>query len=243
MANILFPTSTGQKVYPIWPSLHALADEGNLFIVSTTVQASGQAAGTGIATNTSVVDDAATASATHAQDVPVMYMANLNTVTDPNPKSIYPIWMRFLVTSAPTTASLWNWAIRADNTTGGRYTSGGTLMTPVNVNTGSGNASRAQIYFGAVVTALAGSSQRVMGSGAVQSSIPVVKDQWMFTFGDITAPTNVLTASAAKNLTIPCGPIVLGPGWNLTLEMWGTACAAAPAWEWEMGYAERPPGQ
>jgi hypothetical protein len=243
MPNVLFPSAGSQKVAPLWPSFHALADEGSLFIVSSTDAVSGKAAGTGIATTTSVVDDAATASATHAQNVPVMYLYNKASVSDPLGKSIYPLWMRFLVTAAPTSATVWNWALRADYTTGGRYTSGGTALSPINVNTGSSNQSAAQIIFGAVVTPLPGSSQRVLGSGQVQSSIPVVKDMWMFTFGDNTMPTNVLTASAAKNITIPCGPVIIAPGVNITLEMWGASCAGAPAWEFEMGYAERVSGQ
>jgi hypothetical protein len=240
MANVNFPTNNSQKVTPMWPSLHSLLDEGSLFIVTSTNAASGQAAGTGIATTTSVVDDAATASATHAQNVPVLYCANLGASSDPNGRTIYPLWMRFLVTSAPTSASLWNWAIRGDVTP--RYTSGGTLLNTINVNMGSSNSSKLQAYFGAVVTALPSASQRVLGSGAVQSSIPVVKDLWTFTFGDITAPTNILTATGAKNLTIPCGPFAISPGTNFALEMWGTSCAAAPAWEFEMGYAERVSG-
>ena len=241
MPNVNFPTQSAQKVSPLWPSLHALADEGSLYIATSTSVASGQAAGTGIATTTSVVDDAATASATHAQNVPVMYVANKAGNTDPNARSIYPLWLRMLCTAAPTSATFWNWAIRADAVP--RYTSGGTLCAPINVNTNSGQISNAQIYFGAVVTAnLPSSQQRVLGSGAVQSSIPVVKDLWTFTFGDMTAPTNILTASGAKNLTIPCGPIVLAPGWNFVLEMWGASNAGAPAWEFEFGYAERQSG-
>ena len=240
MANLLFPTSSSQKVSALWPTVHALADEGSIFIVSSTDAASGKAAGTGIPTTTSVIDDAATASATHAQNVPVLYLSNNNPAADANAKSIYPLWMRFLVTAAPSSASLWNYAIRADYAS--RYTSGGSALTPININTGSSVSSRALVYFGAVVTALPSANQRVLSSGAIQSSIPVVKDQWVFTFGDMTAPTNVLTASAAKNLTIPVGPMVIAPGVNITLEMWGTSCAGAPAWEFEMGYAERVSG-
>ena len=240
--NPNFSQLNSAKVASMWPSLHALADEGSLFIVTSTDAASGKAAGTGIATTTSVVDDAATASATHAQNVPVMYLGNQNVAADANFRSIYPVYLKMTVTAAPTSATAWNYAIRADSAA--RYTSGGTRMTPVNLNTGSSNTSNALIYFGAVVTTnLPSANQRVLSSGQIQSTIPVVKDVWIFTFGDMGMSSSILTASAAKNINIPCGPMVLGPGWNLALEMWGAACAGAPAWEFEFCYAERGAGQ
>lgn len=239
--NLNFPTAGSGKVAPIWNTYHALLDEGSLFSVSSTNAASGKAAGTAIATTTSVVDDVATASATHAQNVPVMYIGNGGTLGDVNSKTIYPLFLRMSIVQVPTSATVWSFAIRCDNTS--RYTSGGTLLSPVNMSTNSGNQSAAAIYFGAVVTALPGANQRVVGSGMIQATIPVAKDNWIFTFGDITANTNVLTASAGKNLTIPCAPFSIAPGWNCALEMWGASNAAAPSWEFEFVYAERFAGQ
>lgn len=240
MSNVLFHTSGSQKVVGMWPSLHALADEGALYILSTVNEQATKTAGTAIATTTSVVDDAATG-ATTAQLRPILYLANTAPVTDSDAKSIYPLWMKFTVgAQAPTSATHWSYAMRGDFSP--RYTSGGTRLNPVNVNLGSAQGSQALAYFGAVVTTAPSGSQRVLGAGQVQSTIPVVKDEWLFTFGDITAPTNILTASAAKKLTIPCGPIILAPGTNMTLEMWGTSNAAAPTFEFEMGYAERVTG-
>jgi len=240
-ANTNFPSLGASKSATLWPSLHTLVDEGSLFLMSSTDAASGKAAGTGIATTTSVVDDAATASATHAQNVPVMYLANNASSGDANASTIYPIALKMTVTAAPTLATVWNYAIRADNTS--RYTSGGTRMNAINLNTGSARTSQALAYFGAVVTGLPGAQQRVLGSGQIQSTIPVVKDVWIFTFGDMTMPSSILTASAAKNINIPCFPFALAPGWNFTLEMWGASCAGAPAWEFDFIYAERPMGQ
>lgn len=235
--NTNFSYSGSQKVAPIWNTYHALLDEGSLFSVASINAASGKAGGTAIATTTSVVDDAATASATHAQNVPVMFVNNPGVAGDVNAKTIYPLFLRMSIVQVPTSATVWSFAIRADNAA--RYTSGGTLLVPQNLNTGSQGASVAQAYFGAVVTALPSANQRVVGSGMVQATIPVTKDNWIFTFGDITANTNVLTASAGKNLTIPCAPFALAPGWNFALEMWGASNAAAPSWEFEFVYAER----
>lgn len=236
-----FATSSAQKTSSIWPSLHALVDEGSLFLISSTDAASGKAAGTAIATTTSVVDDAATASATHAQNVPVMYLANTGVALDANARTIYPIALRMTVSQAPTSATVWNWAMRADSAS--RYTSGGTRMNAINLNTGSSRTSQALCYFGAVVTGLPSANQRVLGSGQVQSTIPVTKDVWIFTFGDMTMPSSILTASAAKNINVPANPFALAPGWNFALEMWGASNAAATSWEFDFIYAERVSGQ
>lgn len=236
MPNVNFPNQNAQKVASLWNTDHALADEGSYYI------ATNPTSGTGIATTTSVIDDAATASATHAQNVPVMYIHNASDPTNALAKTIYLRYLRMIVTSAPTSATDWNMSLRADNVN--RYTSGGTgPITAKNINTAYASNSSALIYFGAVVTtALPSASARLLGRAQVQSSIPVVKDQWMITFGDTAQNTNVLTASAAKNINVPMGPIMLSPGWGLAIGMWGTACAAAPAWEFELGYVERQSG-
>lgn len=235
MANVLFPTQSAQKVASIWNTDHGLADEGSFFV------ATNPTTGTGIVTTTSVVDDAATASATHAQNVPVMYIQNGYASGDPNGRSIYLRYLRMIVTAAPTSATVWQMSIRADNVA--RYTSGGTRIVPVNINTGSSIASSAIVYFGAVVTAsLPSASARLLANVQIQSTIPVVKDQWMITFGDTSMPSNILTASAAKNINVPCGPITIGPGWNVAIGMWGASNAGTPAWEFELGYAERASG-
>ena len=239
--NPNFPVQSAQKVSRLFPGLHALLDEGALFSMSSTTIASGKAGGTAIATTTSVVDDAATASATHAQNVPVMYLYNTSTATDGNARTVYPLSLRMTVSQAPTSATVWNYAIRADNVA--RYTSGGSALSAVNLNTGSSSASVLQGYFGAVVTTnLPSAAQRVLASGQIHSAIPTTKDVWIFTFGDMTMPSSILTAAAAKNINVPTNPMALGPGWCLTLEMWGASNAAAPSWEFDFVYAERQSG-
>lgn len=239
--NPNFPIQSTEKNVTLWPGLQALLDEGALFSMSSTTIASGKAGGTAIATTTSVVDDAATASATHAQNVPVAYWYNASPANDPNARTIYPLSLRMTVSQAPTSATVWSYAIRADNVP--RYTSGGSALTAVNLNTGSSNTSILQGYFGAVVTTnLPSAAQRVLASGQIHSAIPTTKDVWIFTFGDMTMPSSILTAAAAKNINIPTNPMAWGPGWAITLEMWGASNAAAPSWEFDFVYAERQSG-
>lgn len=241
--NVNFPSANAQKVTSLWNNNYAIADEGSLFMASTTTVATGQAAGTGIATTTSVVDDAATASATHAQNVPVAHLYNTAPASSQLSKSIYLQYIKMILTAIPSSASNWNFVLRADAVN--RYTSGGTLMQPINPNTAMPNASVAQLYFGAVVTtSLPSAAQRVVARGQIQSTVPVLQDEWYFTFGDTTQPTAmIMTATTVKKLLIPCGPIVIGPGWGVALEMWGASNAAAPAWEAEFCWAERVGGQ
>lgn len=233
-----FPASAATKVVNLWNSDHGLADEGNFYL------ATNPTVGTGIAMITSVVDDAATASSTHAQFSPTMLIQNNWPVTDPLDHRIYLKYLRIsVITTAPTSASDWRFAFRGDNVTS-RYTSGGSTIVPVNINMDSQNTSNAKIYFGALVAALpSASGGRLLSKGITDYALPIIGDQWLFTFGDSSMPTNILAATGIKQVTIPCGPIIIGPGQNVTYEQWGTACAAAPAFEFELGYVERPAGQ
>lgn len=233
-----FVNSSATKVVNLWNSDHALVDEGNFYA------ATNPTVGTGIAMTTSVVDDAATASSTHAQAAPVFLITNQWPANDALDHRIYLKYLIMQVTAAPTSATAWNFAIRGDNNAS-RYTSGGSLITPVNLNMDNApGGSKAQIYMGAIVSALPTTANgRLLHAGTIQGSIPVVKDTWYFTFGDISMPTNVLQASANKALTIPCPAIVIGPGQSISIEMWGASNAGAASFEFALGYVERPAGQ
>lgn len=233
--NPNYPISASNKVTNIWGDTdYGAADEGAYFATTNPTP------GTVIATTTSVVDDAATASATHAQNVPVMHIINTATAGDLNAKSIYLKYISMMLSQVPTSATTWRFAWRISQVA--RYTSGGSLLVPQNSNAGAQNTSIAKVYFGAVVTGLE-PNNRLVCNGTVGSVIPVTLDVWTFTFGVNAIPTNFLNGSAsAKNVTIPCPPIVIGPGCNANFEMWGASCAAAPSWEFTMGHVERQAG-
>lgn len=235
-ANSSYPTSGSTKVSNIWGDTdYGAADEGAYFATTNPTP------GTVIATTTSVVDDAATASATHAQNVPVMHIVNRAVAGDANGKSIYLKYLSMMLSQVPTSATTWRFAWRVGSVA--RYTSGGSDLVPQNVSGGSQTASIARVLFGAVVTAL-DPNNRLIYNGTVGSVIPVTLDVWTFTFGSNVAPTNFLNGSAsAKNVTLPCPPVVVGPGCYAQLEMWGASNAAAPSWEFSMGHVERLAGQ
>jgi len=121
-----------------------------------------------------------------------------------------------------------------------RWTSGGTAITPVNVNSGSQVASDAFMYFGAITAAAAGST-RTINSHQLASAIEVVFDSWVFDFG---APSHSQhTALANNSTTITHGyfgepPVVLGPGTCFTATVWAGSLSTGITWGFDMGWIE-----
>lgn len=235
--NTNYSISPSTKATNLFNGNQAASDEGSFFLATNATP------GTAIATTTSVVDDAATASSTHAQASPVMVITNQWSASDPLQKCIYPTYLKMILSQVPTSATSWQYAMRLDfNPT--RITTQGTVITPVNPNSNSGTLSKAAITFGAITTALPTANGRLVARGQINSAVPVTLDQWYFNFGGNAVPMDVISGGAgAKNISMPCAPIVIAPGWSLTIEMWGASNAAAPSWEFEMGYVERPAGQ
>lgn len=234
--NPNFATNSAQKVSNLWNSDYALADEGGFFVgTNPTV-------GTAIAMTTSVVDDAATASSTHAQFAPVALWTNQENAANPNAVSIYLRYLKMFISQVPTSATNWQASLRLD--TIARYSSGGSLITPQNVNPASSKASKCQFAFGAIVPlALPSANARLLSNHKIDTAIPVAGDQWLFTFGNSAPAMDQLNGGAtAKNMTYNCPPIVIPPGCCLALDMWGTSNAAAASWEFECGWVERVPG-
>ena len=228
MPNVNFPNLTAQKVQSIWAGTQGIVDEGSYFV------ATNPTTGTGIATTTSVVDDG-NSGATSAQTRPLMIVRNANAVGGNN---IYPLAIKLLVTSAPTSATFWQMSIRLDDIA--RYTSGGSTIVPKKVNPLSEATSPAQIYFGAITAAAASSNALLVANSMANPTIPVVKDTMIITFGWPGADSNfgnIVTVNTQKVISVP--PIVIPPGYSMVLGMWGTSNAAAPAFEFQFDYVER----
>ena len=202
-----------------------LADEGTYFnAVNPTL-------GTPIAQTTSITAFGAT--------TPVLIIQNTDSPTNLGYKRIYLDYIRLIQGSTvPTSATAWQSALILDK--GPRYTSGGTALTPVNPNMDLAALSIAAGFFGAIV-APAALSARVVGRHVARSVIPVVNDETIYSFGNDHAPGAVsdIAGTTAKRLVIPCGPVVIGPGQVLLLYQWGPSCAAAPTFEFELGWWER----
>lgn len=240
MASNLSNATTGStKVSNVWNTDHALADEGCFFVATNTT------VGTAIALTTSVVDDAATASSTHAQNVPYIYMQHKGSIGDLNTKSIYLRYIRLFSRvgdQAWSSATQALFSIRSDPT-GDRRSTKGTALTVYNANTNFSNPSVADWTAGGNVTSLPTGTGRIHTHGLIQSSIPLAGSTWLFTFGEPGVSQNFGYASVINTLTIACPPVVIAPGWSMQFDLWATALAAAPTFELEIGYAERYVGQ
>jgi hypothetical protein len=182
--------------------------------------------GTAIATTTSIT--AFTAAS------PVMLAQNKNGIGGAN---ITLDYLRLLLSQVPTSATNWNWAGIVD--TSSRYTSGGTTIVPANLNTG-GAGSGLLLVFGAIVAAAASQAARTVHRSIGRSAIPVTLDEWLFKYGSQNHEgAGSLGGAVALRMPIPGGPVVLRPGDTYLLYGWGTANAAAPSWEFELGHTER----
>jgi hypothetical protein len=235
-ANSSFPITGSTKSMGMFVDYYGLADEGSFFIATNATP------GTAIATTTSVVDDA-TGATTHAQQKPVMLIQNQNSVSQGY--NIYLMYLKMFIVQIPTSATVWRYAMRLDPLST-KITTPGTVITPQNPNGASSTLSRAYINFGAITTTDSTSSpqQRLVANGSVSQAIPVANDEWFFNFGATFASIDSsITSANSKRMSFPVPPIVIPPGWTWTLEMWGASNAAAPSWEFELGYAERPQGQ
>ena len=236
MGNPNFPTANSQKVQSVWYDDYPTADEGGYFV------ATNPAVGTGI-TGTICVDDAATGSSTHAQFAPFVLLYNTQLASNPNAYSIYLRFMKFMILTAPASASIWRYSLRMDSVN--RWASGGSLITPVNINPNSSRSTIANLNVGALVpTALPSANARLVGSGYLDSAIPVIGDQYLIRFGNSVMPMDQLSGgTVAKNMCYNAPPVVIPPGWSLAFEWWGTSNAAtAIVSEFEMAWVERLPG-
>jgi hypothetical protein len=232
MSNPLFPQATSAKAAVLWPGDTTLSDEGGYFITTNPYP------GTAIATTSSVVDDGASAASTHAQFAPAAIIYNSASVTDPNAPSIYLRYIKLIINLVPAAASSWKYALRLDNVN--RYSSGGLTLTPVNVNPASPRGTKAQVYFGAIVpTGLPSANSKLVANGQVANAVPTSLDQWLF---DATGGAGN-TGGATSTVETRVAPIVIPPGWSLSLEMWGPGNSSAPSWEFEIAHVERISGQ
>jgi hypothetical protein len=103
----------------------------------------------------------------------------------------------------------------------------------------------ASLTAGVNVAAASSAAARIVHTGVVTNSIPIVLDTWNLVFGEPVAANNLIgTMSLVKMITVVCPPVIIAPGWTYTLGFWGASWAAsAPTYSIEAGYIERPSGQ
>ena len=208
-------------VIPVGGGNWAFADEGSYFVATNATLA------TGIAGHAApVVADTDTKALLHLYN-----SGDRNIVLD---------FVQLEVTAAGTAGTLHYSVVYVDSKGSTARSSGGTAITPVNTNTEVNRTSGAEIYFGAVVTAMSGS--RKVGQQLVREVIPVVQDQVLMKFGGSAhgVGSALTTAGTATNNLIQYfPPVVIGPGGNLNISQIRPSQSAAASYQCQFGYWER----
>lgn len=225
-ANPNISLSASSKVMPVLSPDYAMADEGSFFVSTLANTAS-----TAVACTTQALADTN----------PALGLFNNNSAGGYN---VYPRYIKMRVTAVGGTNTSKNYSAIVEQRTDKLSTQGTAIGTPVNVNTSMNNVSRLQGWAGVNIAAAANNTLRRVGDGQVVGAVEVAFDEWIFVFGEYPAKSLIGTTTLVSARTIPMPPIVLAPGWWLTLGFWGALqAAAADTYGWEIGYIERPAGQ
>lgn len=205
----------------VFPDMAVQALEGSIFTANNSQ--------TGIAT-------AAAPTAFSAVN-PFLLVYNRDSTTNATAMRIIMDYITLIATAAGTAGASVQFAIVLDY--GSRYTSGGTLLTPVNPNGDISNASVAQIYAGNIVCAAASAAARtIVGQRYMKGAIPVAGDTYMVKCGGVDAPSNLSIATLTFS-TNNVPKIIIPPGWTMTLHLWLPSQSAASSYAPELTWVER----
>jgi hypothetical protein len=224
-AAVTYPSRTGAygEAYtlPLGGGNLMFGDEGSFFTaVNATV-------GTGIAGHAApVVADTDTKSLLH--------------VFNGGAKNIVPVFlqMAFSAIGAGGTISYNVAYLDAAGVTA--KSSGGTVITPANVNSGVASTTGAIVTFGAVVTAP--TSSRKVWAAQCREVIPVVNDVITVFFGPdggVMQTANIPSGTATASLVQYAPPIVIAPGGNLMFVRTRASQSGADSYTFTFGYLER----
>jgi hypothetical protein len=127
-----------------------------------------------------------------------------------------------------------------------------TLASGLNGVTGYSNVGRAAQNNASVLSVLrVGVPVTVLGSEArLQAhfsprvtTIPVVQDEYVMTFGDLGAASVPGTGIVPVGTTVDrivkaCGPVIVDPGYSFLIIPWAASIAGAMSWEFELTWTE-----
>ena len=155
---------------------------------------------------------------------------------------VYPDYARIYVTTAPVAGTACHYAVTMENAN--RYTSGGTAWagTYTNMLSSVGTAGAAQVYAGVPVIAAAGATVRTVARGVLRTQIPVVGDQYVFTFGAPQGQIPSIASATASIIQVALPPVVLAANASacLILHLWFPSNITTPmSAEAEVGWWER----
>ena len=208
-----------QFVYPIGHGRVHLADEGSYFVATNPTP------GTGIATIAALSAFAATS--------PFFMLVNTSTT-----KKVYLDFIQLGVTVVGTSAASLSHLLVIDNGIG-RYTSGGSSLTPKNVNMLSDTVSLCSVYCGALVAGAASGLVRQLGGGSFRPAAPQVGDSYTVTFGCPESNFGQIVTDAIIRVVVNHSPVVVGPQQTFLYYIWLASQSAASNFEIEAGWWER----
>lgn len=226
-ANSNYPATPSSKVVTIFAGDSAAADEGSFFVSTLAATAA-----TAVACTTQALADTN----------PVLAIYNNNAAPGYN---LYLRYIKAVMSVVAGSNTSLNYSLLVDTLTVKLTTTGTALGTPGNTNTNSPTRSGMTGFGGVNIAAAQTANGRRVGAGQVEAGLPVAFDEFLFCFGnqDLSA-SMVGTQTLVKKIVVPCAPVILAPGWWMTLGLWGASQAASAATiAWEIGYIERPQGQ
>lgn len=155
-------------------------------------------------------------------------------------KNIIPVFLKLEFSAIGAGGTLSYNVIYTDAAAATARSSGGTAITPVNVNSGVANTTGAVIYVGAVVTAM--TSSRKVWAAQCREVIPVVNDVMTIFFGadgGAMQTANIPSGTATASLVQYAPPIVIAPGGNFNFARIRASQSGADSYTFSFGYIER----
>lgn len=153
-------------------------------------------------------------------------------------KRFYVDYIRLIPSVVPASATRSEILLAVDDVN--RYSSGGSTLTPRNVNMDSTTASDATVNFGALVLAAEGANVRRLSRAQFRTNIPIIWEEFVILCGQPFGATQ-FGATIAQRQIVNVGPVVIGPGDDFILHSWhpGNVTTGA-SWEVEVAWIERP---
>lgn len=224
--------SRGEQIaMNLWNGDHGLAMEGSYWTASTATPGTGITLS--VATGTTFADTQA-----------LLCLNNTDSASGTN-RSIYLKFITFIVTTAPTNATIMYVAHRIDAATRGTTGTqlGATGTSARSINSGVGGNSVGQIFAlgSSAVSVAATANVRNVGRNVLRGQIPVVGDHLTVVFGasEMAAGGVNVAASTASSITVFAPPVTIAPGHSYVMNEWTTARSAALSGEVICGWVER----
>lgn len=218
-----------QYVIPLTQGSYGLADEGAYFK----------------ATNATVSTGIIHALTTSFSATAALFV--LRNTDSEGAKRLYLDYVKLMcIGTAPTATTSIDLAVKTDVIN--RYSSGGTAITPVNVNQDSSQATIAALNFGAITAAAESAARLICRNKFPARAAPalVSGDMIFYDFGVQGGSPQVATVGAAAPATaqammyVPLGPVIIGGGDSIVFhQFYPAAATTAPTFEFEIAWWER----